>query len=151
MNAVDTNILIYSVDQHEPAKRDVAQRLLQSLRNSDEETILPWQVLCETACQLRKWAEKQRMSREDAERYIEVFRELFPIEAPSLQVFNEATDLYRRFRLSHWDSLLVAACGLAGVTNLYSEDMDAGAEFGEVRIVNPFLDLDLSRRRRSRP
>jgi predicted nucleic acid-binding protein len=40
--------------------------------------------------------------------------------------------------LSHWDSLLVAACQETGVTRLYSEDMQHGADYDGVKIVNPF-------------
>jgi predicted nucleic acid-binding protein len=47
-------------------------------------------------------------------------------------------DLRARFSLSHWDSLLLAACKDAGVTTLYSEDMDAGTDYDGLTVVNPF-------------
>ena len=40
--------------------------------------------------------------------------------------------------LSHWDSLLLAACLEAGVETLYSEDLQDGANYDSVRVVNPF-------------
>ena len=40
--------------------------------------------------------------------------------------------------ISHWDSMLVAACVDARVDTLYSEDMQAGATYDSVEIVNPF-------------
>jgi predicted nucleic acid-binding protein len=46
--------------------------------------------------------------------------------------------LHGRYSLSHWDSLLVAGCGDAGVTSLYSEDMQHGADYDGVKIINPF-------------
>jgi len=45
MKAVDTNVLLYSVDRHEPAKQLKAQQLLSQLRAAAEPTILLWQVL----------------------------------------------------------------------------------------------------------
>lgn len=46
MNAVDTNILVYSLDVNEPAKKaKKAQALLASLAGPS--TILPWQVVGE--------------------------------------------------------------------------------------------------------
>ena len=48
MNAVDTKILLDSLDASEPAKRSIAQDLLRDLRTSFQRTILPWQVQCET-------------------------------------------------------------------------------------------------------
>jgi len=35
-------------------------------------------------------------------------------------------------------SLLVAACQEAGVARLYSEDMQDGADYDGVKVVNPF-------------
>jgi len=54
MNAVDTNILLYSVDRNEPAKQLIAQQLLQQLHAATEPTLLLWQVLGELAQQLRR-------------------------------------------------------------------------------------------------
>ena len=59
MNAIDTNVLLYSVDRNEPAKQLKAQQLLQQLHSvadtsagetsAAEPTILLWQVLGEVA------------------------------------------------------------------------------------------------------
>ena len=49
MNAVDTNVLLYSIDRNEPAKQLKAQQLLQQLHSAAEPTILLWQVLGEMA------------------------------------------------------------------------------------------------------
>ena len=138
MNAVDTNVLLYSLDASEPTKRPIAQALLRDLRTSSEKTVLPWQVLCEVTAQLRTWTAKKRISAEVAAHYIQSFRGIFPIKTPRAVVFDHALELYERFSLSHWDSLLLAACADAGVTRLYSEDMQHGADIDGVKIINPF-------------
>jgi predicted nucleic acid-binding protein len=48
MNAVDTNVLLYSVDRNEPVKQRKAQEVLLQLRLATEPTVLLWQVLGET-------------------------------------------------------------------------------------------------------
>ena len=53
-------------------------------------------------------------------------------------MLERSLSITRRFSLSHWDGLLVAACAEAGVDTLYSEDMDDGAEYDGVTVVNPF-------------
>jgi predicted nucleic acid-binding protein len=88
MNAVDTNILLYSLDASKPAKRLIAQELLRELRSSTQRTILPWQVLCEAASQLRYWTSKKKISRETATHYIQTFRGIFPIRTPRPVVFD---------------------------------------------------------------
>ena len=58
---------------------------------------------------------------------------LLAVPAPS--VFQHYFQLRDRFSLSHWDTMLLAACKEAGVTRLYSEDMDAGSEAAAVLAV----------------
>ena len=53
-------------------------------------------------------------------------------------MFSISTELRSRFSLSHWDSMLLAACKEAGVTTLYSEDLDTGTDYNGLRVVNPF-------------
>ena len=43
MNAVDTNIWLYSHDSRDPRKQALAQQLIDTLRS----LVLPWQVGCE--------------------------------------------------------------------------------------------------------
>ena len=64
---------------------------------------------------------------------------MFPLRLPTTRVFEIAFDLHSRFSLSHWDSMLLAACKEAGVTTLYSEDMAAGTNYDGLIIVNPFV------------
>jgi predicted nucleic acid-binding protein len=53
MIAVDTNVLIYSLDQHDQAKRTKARELLRQLHTQDEDVVLLWQVACEFMRYLR--------------------------------------------------------------------------------------------------
>ena len=43
MNAIDTNVLVYAIDSHEPAKQVKARNLL-SQQNALSDTVLLWQV-----------------------------------------------------------------------------------------------------------
>jgi len=63
---------------------------------------------------------------------------MFSLRTPSAGLFQVSFDLRSRFSLSHWDSMLLAACKEAGVTTLYSEDMDSGTDYDGLRIINPF-------------
>jgi predicted nucleic acid-binding protein len=63
---------------------------------------------------------------------------MFPLTLPGPQVFARYFDLHSRFSLSHWDAMLRAACKEAGVTTLYSEDLDPGTDYDGLAVVNPF-------------
>ncbi len=62
---------------------------------------------------------------------------MFPLSIPSGKVFGLSFDLRTRFSLSHWDSMLLAACKDAGVTTLYSEDLNPGIDYDGLTVVNP--------------
>ncbi len=139
MNAVDTNVLVYSLDASEPVKQAKAQVLLDGLAQRPLETLLPWQVAGEVLNRLRKWESAGRITSADVEAHFRVFLTIFPVVIPNTQVFRKYFDWFSRFSLSHWDCMLLAACKEAGVNTLYSEDMDTGTDYDGLAIVNPFV------------
>ena len=138
MNAVDTNVLVYSLDTGEPAKHAKAKALLAGLAGSQPPTILIWQVASELLNWLRKWEAAGRVSSADVEKHLRDFLAVFLFTVPGPQVFAHYFSLFSRFSLSHWDAMLLAACKEAGVTTLYSEDMDPGTDYDGLTIINPF-------------
>lgn len=138
MNAVDTNVLLYSVDRNEPAKQQAAQQLLLRLRSAPEPTLLLWQVLGELAQQLRRWHEQGRLTPAEFAAHVHAFRHLFPLALPTSDAFDAAQALGERYSLSHWDAMILGACQAAGVTRLYTEDMGAPRMIDAIELINPF-------------
>lgn len=138
MIAIDTNVFVYFVDRCEADKQKRASELLHQLRHQAKDVVLLWQVAVEFLGTMRRWELAGRITRPDTVQYFETFESWFDLEFPTRTILHTALDLNSRYSLSHWDSLLVAACIEAGVTTLYSEDMSDGADYDGVRIVNPF-------------
>jgi predicted nucleic acid-binding protein len=85
---------------------------------------------------LRRFA--QPMTVAEAEQYLAtVFRPLTAVHS-SQALYSEALRLTGRHRLSWYDALIVAAALDAGCKVLYSEDLQSGRRFGDLRIENPF-------------
>ena len=139
MNAADTNVWLYAVDHREPIKRQRAYDLLEELARAAE-TVLPWQVVSEFVNGLRRWESKQVLTPEKVNDFVGWMIEMFPIVTPQHMTVLTALDLSRRYCLSHWDSMLLAACIEAGVTTLYSEDLSNGMRYDSVLVVNPFVE-----------
>src|SRR4051812_42549380 len=99
MNAIDTNVLLYSIDRNEPAKQLKAQQLLQQLHSSAEPTILLWQVLGELTQQLRRWRDLLKLTPVEFSQHIQAFRHLFPLVLPTADAFDFAIDLAERLSL----------------------------------------------------
>jgi len=138
MNAIDTNVLVYSVDAFEPARQLQAIRLLDELSRKEEPLIVLWQVAVEFVACLRRWENAGRITRDDTLAYKTQFLDVQPIVMPSPAILQVSLDLSGRYSLSHWDSLLIAACLEAGVDTLYSEDLNVGMTYDAVTVVNPF-------------
>ena len=138
MIAIDTNVLVYSVDHGNPVKQARARTVIHSVLACGESTVLPWQVAVEFLAKLRKWEAAGKLSADEVARRFNEFLTAWVVAIPTVKIFPLAMQLYGRYSLSHWDSLLIAACQDAGVTRLYSEDMQHGADYDGVKIINPF-------------
>ncbi|MFN0055474.1 MAG: PIN domain-containing protein [Planctomycetales bacterium] len=138
MNAIDANVYVYTLDADEPVKQRKAVELLDRLALTPVETVILWQVASEFLGQLRRFEAKGLLTAMAVEAGFQRFRATFALRIPTDDIFQASFDLRSRFSLSHWDSMLVAACQEAGITALYSEDMAAGMNYDGVAIVNPF-------------
>ena len=137
MNAVDTNVLVYSIDHVAPAKQAQALALLDRLTQPPVETVLLWQVAGEYLSCLRRWQSSGRVSAAEVEQYLDRALAMFPLVLPKRSVLGLSLKLHSRYSLSHWDSLLLAACIDAGIETLYSEDLGAGTTYDTVTVINP--------------
>jgi predicted nucleic acid-binding protein len=139
MNAIDTNVLVYAHDADEPIKQSKAAKLLSALVQQPGETLLLWQVAGEFLSCLRKWESSGKMLSADVHANFQDVLTMFDLRVPTLEVFKKSFELSSRFSLSHWDSMLLAACKDASVDTLYSEDFDAGTDYDGARVINPFV------------
>jgi len=116
MNAIDTNVFIYAIDEKDPLKNSQAQLLIERLLFESVETRIPWQVACELLANLRKRENLKQLTREEVEEYYHDFADMFPCLYPNHDVMPNYFALHQKFSLSHWDSMLLATCVCAGVT-----------------------------------
>lgn len=135
MNAVDTNVLIYSRDPRDPSKQAVANNLLASLTDG----VLLWQVACEYLAASRK-LERFGYDLTQALADVSDMRAAWLTVLPTWDVADRAERLLQKYSLSFWDALLVAACLEAGVTRLYTEDFDDSLRAEGLEVINPFAN-----------
>lgn len=133
---LDTNIFVYSFDRDSAAKARRATQLIHEAVATRKGTV-SYQVVQEFFnVALRRFA--QPMTVAEAEQYLAtVFRPLVAVHS-SPALYSEALGLTGKHRLSWYDSLIVAAALESGCKVLYSEDLQSGRHFGDLRIENPF-------------
>ena len=137
VHLADTNILIYAVspDPADALKRD---RALEVLADRDS-LVLSVQVLQEFYYQATHNRRPNRLSHQEALSFIDRFAEV-PIQPGTPEVFQRATELCDRFRISYWDAAILAAAKFLGCDAVYSEDMSDQQDYDGVRVINPFLE-----------
>ncbi len=134
----DTNVFIYLIDDIDPLKQQIAQRLIAKALG-DNSGCISHQVIQETLNVItQKFA--KRVPPEVAEEILNQF--LLPLwrVMPRAELYQRALGVQSRYGYSFYDSLIVAAALAAGCSTLYSEDMQDGHVIETVTIRNPFTD-----------
>ena len=136
--ALDTNILVYSVDLDAGGKHDQAIELFTQLTPAN--CVLSLQSLCEFYSAVTR---KKLMPVADAVAQIDDWQQLFPVVAAKPATLTRAFAAVKRYQLSFWDALLWATIREAGITTLLSEDFQHEQQIDGVRIINPFKVDDI--------
>lgn len=66
---------------------------------------------------------------------------LLPIVSIDWPTVKQAVYVEKRYGLSYWDSLVIAAAQRAGCAKVISEDMNPGQGYDGVVVQNPFSGL----------
>jgi len=130
---VDTNVFIYALDEADTAKQKAAQAWRAELWTSRRGRT-SFQVLQEFyAKAMQKWP----VAREAARAEVRDLLAWRPVVA-NAGVLQESWKIQDRYRLSFWDSLIVAAAKASSCRYLLTEDLQAEQELDGVVVVNPF-------------
>jgi predicted nucleic acid-binding protein len=131
---IDTNILVYSSLTDESAKHELSVSFLESLRGKT--IFVSAQVMSELYVALLKHQMEEG-------RIVKVLKEVakvFNVDAITLNTVVSAWNIKKTYRLSYWDSLIVASALESGCKALYTEDMQHGQVIGKkLKILNPFV------------
>jgi len=136
---VDTNVLIYAVDQADLQKQQAAQVWRRWLWETNRGRI-SFQVLQEFYVNAIK---KQLSAQAEIRKEIEDLMTWQPIPLDA-SVIARAWKIEDRYRISFWDSLIIAAARVADCRYLLTEDLQRGQELDGVMIVDPFLSAPAS-------
>jgi len=132
---VDTNVFAYVYDAGYPQRSELAKEWLQRLwREQTGRTSV--QVLNELYVILTRKL-KRKMSADDAWEIVQALLAWSP-QPVDRELLLRGREIEQRYRLSWWDSLIVAAAQLQDCDVLLTEDLQAGARFGRVLVRNPF-------------
>lgn len=132
---VDTNILVYAYDRTAGIKFDRARALMESLWDRAE-GVLSTQVLQEFYVAVTSKIPQPLGTRKARE----IVSDLGTWTVAVLEVSDilKASELGERYRMSFWDSLILAAARKKEAKTLWSEDFSHGQDYDGVKVRNPF-------------
>ena len=132
---VDTNVFLYSRQAAAPAKQRLARTWIEhAWREQSGRTSM--QVLSEYYVNVTRKINPP-LDRHEAWDDVKALMTWNPLPLDR-DVLEVGRGVEMRYRLSWWDSLIVAAAQLQSCTLLLSEDLQDGADYGGVTVRSPF-------------
>jgi predicted nucleic acid-binding protein len=133
---LDTNVLLYCFDDHDPAKRDRARQWVGAC----------WQRRCGRISMqvLNEFYSKARtkftsaISAGDARAEVRRYQHWMPWSTDHATI-EAAWAIESRYGLNYWDALIIAAAQVQGCGHLLTEDLQHEQRIDNVQIINPFL------------
>lgn len=130
---LDTNLLVYALDNFDPKKQATARTLLKAV-NTAGSGVISTQVLQEFYVAAEKKMSIDPLVARDMLRSFDVFETI--VISPEL--VYAAIDISSQHQLSFWDALIIAAADAGNCAVLLTEDLNDGQNIGGVIVRNPF-------------
>jgi predicted nucleic acid-binding protein len=126
---IDSNVVIYLLSA-DGAKADQAEAVIQ------QGGLISVQVLNEVANVARR---KLAMSWEEINEVLSLIRMLCAAEPLTVETHDKGMSIAKRYKLSIYDAMIVAAALIGDCDTLYSEDMQDGLLIdNQLWVCNPF-------------
>ena len=131
---LDTNILVYSVDNNSPSKQNKARDVLRKVR-AQSSGVLSTQVLQEFYVVVTRKLSVAPVAAREMLRLLTNY-EVITVSVP---LIDQAIESSITNQFSFWDALIVASAQDAGCDEVWTEDLQHGQTIGRVQIINPFI------------
>ena len=134
---IDTNILVYTLDQKNIEKRDKARNIVKKVVESHQ-PVISTQVIKEF------YVVASTKLKADSIVVKNIIHNLHNLEIVNndLDLIEQAIDISILSQLSFWDSLIIAAAEKANCEYVLSEDLNSGQNYRGIKLLNPFIKED---------
>ena len=131
---IDTNILVYSMDNHNKLKKKKCRDLLRKAHH-DLQGVISTQVMQEFYVAAVKKLKADPLIVKD------IIHSLDRFETVTItpEIINEAIDCSIISRISFWDALIISAAQGARCEKIWTEDLNHGQIIRGVLIENPLI------------
>lgn len=134
---VDTNLLVYAIDEFDLAKQEKARKLLKA-GGERHSLVLSTQILQEFYVTATRKLEVEPLTAKLMVHTYSAFETILVTK----NILLHAIDCSAAFKISFWDALVIVAAELANCKAVLSEDLNDGQVIRGVKVVNPFRNFD---------
>ena len=132
---LDTNVLLYAISGNDAEKdeREIARHFIAQENWGTSVQVLQEFYVNATGKLRETLPEMETM------RFIQDLMRR-PIVSTSPTLFLRAVVLKNRYRISYWDSVIVAAAEALNCRTLLTQDLNSGQDYDGVRAIDPFTE-----------
>ena len=128
--AIDTNILLYALDDFYPEKQNIAIHLIADRPTFCSQTLSEFTNVC-----LRRW----KFPKDKVAKLIKTYLQQCAYVPVTEQVVLRSVEIMQKYDFQLFDSMIIAAALDSGCSILYSEDLHDGQIIeNSLKIINPF-------------
>lgn len=136
---IDTNVLVYSFDNHEKEKHKIAKNLFLDIFSKNVEVFISIQNLSEFY-NISTQKISSPLTKNEAR---EIVREIIKTKNFKILGFNEKTvlsaiDIQINYNSSYWDSLIAATMQENNICRIITENEKDFKKIPWIKIINPF-------------
>ena len=133
---VDTNVLYYAHTASSDPRHARARRCVESLWSQPGKAAVSVQVLQELHV---NWVRQAGLTEAESASRVRDYLAWAVIDNDRA-LLSLAFDVQLRWKLSFWDSLIVAAAQRSKAAVLWSEDLGTGQRYDDVLVVDPLVE-----------
>ena len=133
MTFLDTNVLVYAVDQKDPLKQSKARDIIVGAIGGNG-FVVSAQVLNEFS---NIALLKLKMSVPEVRKFVSIFRRMNVVSL-NVEWTDRALAIKEMYGIQFFDSLLLAAAEASGCDEFWTEDLNDGQSYCGIKVVNPF-------------
>lgn len=135
---IDTNVFVYAHDSDAGAKHATARKLLTDLWLTTDKPVISTQVISELHVNLVR---KLKLAPVEAVDLAAAYLDAWNVVDVDAALVHDAWEIQLRWQLSYWDAQMVAAALRSGCTEIWTEDLNDGQDYGGAKAVNPFKTI----------
>ena len=134
MRFFDTNVLVYTQDDSDPRKREIAIDLITHALEVNHDGCISTQVLQEFCNTMYK---KTKRTKQEIDAMLDGFRDLLKTDV-TIDLVRHAMAVKEEYGIQYFDALIVSTAEKLGCTEIVSEDLNPDQTYRGMAVVNPF-------------